>query len=486
MTRDVSALTARTFDVLVVGGGIYGLTIACDAAQRGLSVALVERHDFGSGSSFNHLRTIHGGLRYLQTLDIGRARESIRERRTLAVVAPAAVRPLPFVLPLTRSLTAGKLAMRAGFALDSLVGRDRNAALPSSHRLPSGRVMSRRQTLNHFPSLEPFDFSSTAVWFDYVTTEPDRLTWSWGMAARAHGAVLANYVDATELIRDGQRIVGVRARDQVSETTMDIGARLTVNATGGAIDQLLRPVAAPTRIPMLKAMNIVTRRPAVGAALGRRARSGRHLFMVPWRGRSLFGTWESAGLRPAGDTGVNGPDVDDFLHDLGHAFANLELTRDDVTLVHRGIVPAIVRPGGGVALDGREHIRDHTSGGVAGILSVAGTKYTTARAVAERVTDRLMVRLGRPAVPCRTSSTPLPWSSLTGDALLAAAVRDELVVTLADAVIRRTPMGAVGCPDGPALSRAASIAAAALGWDEARAANEIAAVRRFYEQASTR
>src|SRR6195952_2988314 len=97
MTRDLDRLTATTFDVLVVGGGIYGLTIAYDAAQRGLSVALVERNDFGSGSSFNHLRTIHGGLRYLQTLDIRRARESVRERATLARIAPHAVRPMPFL-----------------------------------------------------------------------------------------------------------------------------------------------------------------------------------------------------------------------------------------------------------------------------------------------------------------------------------------------------------------------------------------------------
>src|SRR5919206_4515837 len=107
MTRDLDQLTSRTFDVLVVGGGIYGLTIAYDAAQRGLSVALVERDDFGSGTSFNHLRTIHGGLRYLQTLDLARARESIRERRTIARIAPHAVRPTPFALPLYRSLTRG-------------------------------------------------------------------------------------------------------------------------------------------------------------------------------------------------------------------------------------------------------------------------------------------------------------------------------------------------------------------------------------------
>src|SRR3954465_13227867 len=104
LSRDLELLTGRTFDVLGVGGGIYGLTIAYDAAQRGLSVALIERNDFGSGASFNHLRTIHGGLRYLQHFDVARARESVRERRTVARIAPHAVRPIPFALPLYRSV----------------------------------------------------------------------------------------------------------------------------------------------------------------------------------------------------------------------------------------------------------------------------------------------------------------------------------------------------------------------------------------------
>src|SRR5215831_16525672 len=126
MTRDPDQLAGRTFDVLVVGGGIYGLTIAYDAAQRGLAVALVERSDFGSGTSFNHLRTIHGGLRYLQSLDVRRARESVRERRTVARIAPHAVQPLPFAVPLYPSLTRGKTAMRIGFLIDRCVAVGRN------------------------------------------------------------------------------------------------------------------------------------------------------------------------------------------------------------------------------------------------------------------------------------------------------------------------------------------------------------------------
>src|SRR6187455_677460 len=191
MNRDLGALTARTFDVLVVGGGIYGLAIAYDAAQRGLSVALMERDDFGAGTSFNHLRTIHGGLRYLQSADINRARESVRERRTLARIAPHTLKPLPFALPLYRSLTRGKIALRAGFLLDRIVSVGRNAGVSESHRLPGGRVYGRSTAIHRFPGLKRQGLTGAAVWHDYVTTEPDRLTFSWALAAHENGAVLA-------------------------------------------------------------------------------------------------------------------------------------------------------------------------------------------------------------------------------------------------------------------------------------------------------
>src|SRR5262245_52751662 len=153
MTRDLDQLARRSFDVIVVGGGIYGLAIAYDAAQRGLSVALAERGAFGGGTSFNHLRTLHGGLRYLQTLDIRRSRESVQERRTFARIAPHAVRPTPFALPLYRSLTRGKLALRAGFLLDRVVAAGRNRGVPASHRLRGGRVVSRGTAIQEYPGL---------------------------------------------------------------------------------------------------------------------------------------------------------------------------------------------------------------------------------------------------------------------------------------------------------------------------------------------
>lgn len=540
MHRDLDALTGRTFDVLVVGGGIYGLTIAYDAAQRGLSVALVERADFGSGASFNHLRTIHGGLRYLQTLDIARARESVIERRIVATIAPHAVRPIAFALPLYPSVTRGLTAMRAGFLLDRLIAFDRNRDVIPSHQLPVGRVVSG-DTVRRFPGLQQHGVTGAAVWYDYVTTEADRLTFSFAIAASQHGAVLANHLEAVALVVDGPRTVGVRARDYRDGREFEIAARVTVNATGAAVDTLLEPAGAAIRIPMLKVMNLMTARDAGEAALGGRTDAGRSLFLVPWQGRALFGTWQADSLCRPDETGIVEADVLAFLRELNQAFPSLELRMSDVTMIHRGIVPAVTS-NGGISLEGHEHVHDHananTTHRLEGLMSVVGAKYTTARGVAERVTDRLFTKLQRQRVACRTATTALPggdikdieatiaaarhrWDiDLPGEAIphlvaaygsrctevlalcegqphltgrlaegspvigaeLVWAVRHEMAVTLADAIIRRTPLGALGYPGDAAIDRAAELVAGTLGWSHDRRRSEVEALRRFYSE----
>jgi glycerol-3-phosphate dehydrogenase len=531
LLRDIDQLAARTFDVLVVGGGIYGLTIAYDASQRGLSVALIERSDFGSGSSFNHLRTIHGGLRYLQTLDIGRARESVRERRTLAQIAPHAVRPLPFVLPLFRSLSRGKLAMRAGFMLDAMVANDRNQSVPERLQIPTGHVLSRAEAIERFPALNRPELTGAAVWYDYVTPESDRLTLTWAAAAWAQSAVLANYVDAVALLQDGRRVAGVRARDLHGLHDLAIHARVTVNATGGAIDRLLATSAVSSGLVLLKAMNLVTRREGGESALGGRSASGRNLFLVPWHGRAIAGTWESTEACASADAEPTAHDVFGFVAELNEAFPAMKLGMEDVTLVHRGLVPAVAA-GGRVSLEGHERIWDHAAAGLDGIVSVAGAKYTTARAVAERVTNLLVTKLQRKAPACRTASTPLPGgepgildgsrldraAKLPADTmahLVAAygarynevleatathaesltrmaadspvigaellwAVRKEMAITLSDVVIRRTPLGALGYPGDTVAERAADIVGGELEWSSDKRRQEIAALRDFY------
>jgi glycerol-3-phosphate dehydrogenase len=540
MIRDIDRLTGRTFDLLVVGGGIYGLTIAYDGAQRGLAVALIEREDFGSGNSFNHLRTIHGGLRYLQTFDIRRARESIRERAALARMAPYAVRPLPFVVPLYRSLKAGKMAMRAGFALDRMVGFGRNRGVPPALRVPAGRIVSRADAALRYPGLRRQGLTGAAVWHDYITPESDRLTFTFAIAADEHGAVLANYVEALSPLVDGKGVRGMRARDLQTGRQLEVAAHLTVIATGGSADHLLAPLGISAGMELLKTMNLVTRREAGEEALGGQGPSGRHFFLVPWRGRALMGTWQAEQTAEQADVDVKSDEVASFISDLNQAFPNLDLTRADVTLVHRGLVPAVRSASGRVTLDGRERVRDHAVDGVEGVISVAGTKYTTARAVAEHVINRSFHKLRRAASPCRTQATALPGGSVRDPLITIAearrdhdvglpsdtiphlvtaygsryrdvlalaydrpesrtriaadfpviaaqllwAVRKEMAVSLSDAVIRRTPLGALGYPGDDVMERAAAVVGNELRWSDERRRTEIAAVRDFYSRRS--
>jgi glycerol-3-phosphate dehydrogenase len=533
MQRDLHNLASRPFDVLVIGGGIHGLTIAYDAAQRGLSVALIERQDFGSGASFSHLRTIHGGLRYLQSFDFRRARESVRERRTLARIAPHAVRPLAFALPLYRSLLKGKLALRIGFLLDRLVAFDRNSGIPGALRIPAGGVTSRAGAIERFPGLGRKGLTGAGVWYDYTMSEADRLTMSWAIGAAEHGAALANYVEATELLVSDRHVKGVRAVDRRTGRPLEIGASVTVNASGGMFDRLL-PSAKP---PLLvTAMNLVTRRDAGEEALGGLSPSGRHLFLVPCRNRAIFGTWESAVPWSSDAPRPGDPEISAFIAELNQAFRSLDLTRDDVTLVHYGAVPA--HPGAKGRPTPNTHDRLSEPAALEGLLNVTGAKYTTARAVAQRVTDRVFVKLRRQPVPCRTASVSLPggalrdvsaavaearrlhdaglpsdtiphliasygsrydqvlslarerqeWRTRLSDsspvigAEIVWAVRSEMAITLADAVIRRTPLGAMGFPGDEPLARAAAIAGAELQWSSDRRQQEVEEVRSFYKQ----
>ena len=483
MIRDLPRLAEREFDVLVVGGGIYGLVIAYDAAQRGLSVALVERGDFGSATSFNHLKTIHGGLRYLQSGDLGRMRESIRERRAFARIAPRYVAPLAFAMPTRSSLTRNRLAMAAALAVDALIGRDRNDGIDRSRHLPPGRVVGETEARDLFDGTIRA-VPSAAVWHDYVTIDGDRLTLAFAKAAANHGAVLANYTEACGPVLNGQRVAGVNARDSLSGQDLEIRSRVIVNAAGPWGATLFEASRANSHWPLLKAMNLVTSRPGRKAALVAPMRGGRALVMLPWRGRTVIGTSESRERRQADDQDARRSEVDAFIGEINETFPDLRLSPTDITLVHRGIVPATA-DGGSLSLLGQSRIIDHGGGGgVPGIIYVVGVKYTTARVVAERAVDHVFRHLGRTPPTCRTSTEVLPGAALddrdVSDPVLHG-IRDEMAHTLIDVIVRRTGLGAAGHPGDEMAKDVAGRMQAALGWPEERKRRELEALRRFYE-----
>ena len=216
--RDLDRLASTAYDVLVIGGGIHGLTCAYEAASRGLRVALVDAGDFGSATSFNHQKTAHGGLRSLQSLSLARAREAIRERRALARIAPWLLRPLPFIVGTYRSVTRSRLALRGAFAVDRWLSRDRNEGVEPELHLPAPRLLSRTTTMKLFPGIRAEQLTGGAQWYDYQMVESDRLTFAFAAAADRAGAVLATYVEALRPIHASRRNAARKAmRPRVTE-----------------------------------------------------------------------------------------------------------------------------------------------------------------------------------------------------------------------------------------------------------------------------
>ncbi len=467
--------------MLVVGGGVYGLTIAYDAAQRGLSVALVERGDFGGATSFNHLKTIHGGLRYLQTADVRRMRESIRERRAFARIAPRWVAPLPFAMPTAASLTRNPIALKIALAIDAFVSRDRNDGLDPARHLPPGRIIAGVECRELFQGAIP-TAASAAIWHDYQTVNGERLTLAFAKGAAAHGAMLANYTEATGPLMRGPKLGGVRARDAFLGETFDIRAHIVVNAAGPWGATMFEGSAEPTRWPLLKAMNVVTSRPARKAALVGATRAGRALVLLPWQGRSLVGTSESRDLRQPGDQLARRDEVAAFVADINETFPALGLKPDEITLVHRGVVPAALE-NGGVSLLRQSRIVDHAHAGMSDLVSIVGVKYTTARVVAERAVDLILRKLSRPAPPCQSAVEVLPEAGLDDqdpEDPVANAIREEMAQTLSDVVIRRTGLGAAGYPGDEAASKVAVRMQQLLGWSDERKQEELEALKGFY------
>ena len=534
--RDLTRFGATTYDLLVIGGGIHGLTIAYEAASRGLRTALVEAGDLGSGASFNHQKTVHGGLRSLQSLSLRRARESILERRALARIAPWFLRPLPFIVGTHRSIARGRLAFRAAFRLDRWLGRDRNADVEPELHLPAARLVSKAATLRLFPGVRQERLTGAAQWYDYQMVEADRLTFAFAAAADRAGADIANYVEALTPLRSSGRISGMTVRDVFSGDTLSINALVTVNAAGGRAGMIMQAFGVSRSLPLLHAMNLVTSRPASDIALAAPSPTGQMLTLVPWRGRAIVGTGQSKTLVQPDAAGVTASEVDAFIAEANETFPALRLTRDDVTLVHRGIVPAAQDGRVPPALLSTPGVYDHAADGAAGAVTVIGVKYTTARRVAQTTIERIAKRLGKRLKPSRTATTVLPGAGIADhealvietaracalelrvatirhliglyaeraadivrlmserpdlQAPVSAAVptlgaevvyviRHEMALRLSDVVIRRTGLGAAGPPEDAALLRCAEIAARELAWEADRTEAELAAVRQFY------
>ena len=425
MRRDLAALSAREFDLAIIGGGIYGLAAAWDAAQRGLAVALLERGDFAAATSWNSLKTIHGGLRYLQHADLRRMRESVHERSALMRIAPHLVHPLRFVLPTYGHGLRGREALAAYLAASDLISFDRNRCADPAHFLPRSRTIGARECLELLPGLAPDRVSGAAVWYDCQLSSSNRLAMALLRSATRAGAVAANYLEATALLHRGGRVAGVVARDRLGGGALELRARLVLNAAGPWVNRVLEGSGSRLQMPFSRAMNLVVPKLFDGFAVGLYGREryrdsdawvapGRKTFFItPWRGRSLIGTTHGP---YAGDPDALEPseaEIEALLADLRHAYPAAALRREDVLLVQNGLLPAADGSQSNVRLLKQYRIWDHQQNdGVEGLISVVGVKFTTARLVAERAIDLALRKLGRAPVASRTDQIALAGGSI--------------------------------------------------------------------------
>ena len=375
-------------DVLVVGGGITGAGVAREASLRGLSVVLVDKGDFASGTSSRSSKLIHGGIRYLAQGDIALVREAARERSILRSIAPHLARPIEMLMPASSRATRMKLA--AGlWTFSRLSGGAEDAAY---------RVLDARATRAAEPLLRADRTGGGSVVFTEYATNDARLTLETLKSAAAAGARVANYATVTTLRIDG---TGVRATvlDRSNGGTLEIRARVLVNAAGpwfDAVHALAENNGTPT-MQLTRGIHLVVPRDALPTShlVVLRAPDGRSTFVVPTGGYVYIGTTDTHYEGDAEEPGISIDDVRYLLDSVAATFAR-EISTADVIGAWSGVRPLVRQEGKKPSEISR---RDEIRVGRGPVVAIAGGKLTTYRKMAERVVQAVVELLGRADAP---------------------------------------------------------------------------------------
>lgn len=554
MHRVIEDLSNRDFDLLVVGGGIYGACILWDASLRGLSAALIERGDFGQATSANSLKIVHGGLRYLQDADISLVRMMNKERTAYLRIAPHLVHPLPCLIPTDSSFKRNRLSMGLALKINDLAGYDRNQYTDPEKHIPAGRLYSLDEYSSVSADLPHRDITGGALWYDGQIFDTERLTLSFVRSAAESGAAVANYVEATGFMIDGSQVVGVDALDVLSGEEFEIRAAVVVNAAGPWVDDNLKnlqPAGTGINFHQSLAVNLITRKLVEGCAVGvpthsisnrsngDSASNMQMLFISPWRGKSIIGTFHSHYQGHPDQFQISRQLLEDALRSINSALPQAELELGDISFVHHGFLPEKSEQfGQDVRLVRRSRLVDHRlQDGLGGLITVVGVKYTTARKTAQDAVDLIFDQLGHQPPASQTAFTQLhngrierfeiflremigqdsasidesaidhlvrsygteyphlrelietddgaPHATLNSHSILKAqvvfAVREEMALKLADVILRRTGLGTAGVPAQESIHFCAQVMADELAWDEAHKSREIDQIWSWYQ-----
>jgi glycerol-3-phosphate dehydrogenase len=466
-------LAERPLDVLVVGGGIVGAGVARDAAMRGLRTALVEQHDFASGTSSRSSRLLHGGMRYLAQGRVGLVWEASREKTVLRHIAPHLSQPLEFVFPTRRRSGWPKWKLRFGVRLyDLLCGIGQGGGSGS---------LGRESTLRRLPGLNPRELTGAVRYHDALTND-SRLVLDSIASAAAHGAIACNYTKLRDARREGSNW---RVEIETAAGSAHVvSARTIVNATGPWSDRL---VNSHTSLRLTKGVHLVIDRqrlPVDGAVV--LAEASRILFVIPWGERVILGTTDTDYDGPLENPPCTDADVAYILAVVNDGFPGAGLGPQDLVSTWSGLRPLVADKRGKPSDISRRHKIELSN---PGWWDVTGGKLTTYRVMAEETVDAIVSHLGAHAARCRTAETPLvseeatTWSGLLPPAvtpeLVAHYCRHEGALHLDDVMIRRTSWRHYRHDQLAVAAQVARWMAGELAWDEARQTAELERYRRL-------
>ncbi len=534
MKRFIEEYAGEKFDLVVVGGGITGAAVAYDASSRGLSVALVEKNDYGWATSAATSKLIHGGLRYLQNLEFGLVRESLRERRILENIAPNLVYPIEFLVPGYGDARRNRWILRAGLTLYDILSFDRKMTWDKSQQIPHHKWVTREDVTRMEPQVRTEGLTGGSIYYDCQSINSERLTLAFIKSALRNGARAANHARVVKfLTADDHRITGVRVEDMLTGKMAEISAKLVINC-GGPWADIIRNLADPSgqsrhKITRSEGIHILTRKFETQKAVVMWTPAGRHFFTIPWRGMQLIGTTDREYVGNPDEYRVSRESIEGLIKDTNDSIGDGDLTYDDVVFAYGGLRPLVDKQTEGTYESSRKYeIYDNASDGFDGLITVEGGKYTTSRHLAQSVVDMVEKKLGRPvsAKPgtdrrylagCDITDMPTFMADLrsaynkfddatiefmarnygteaaavlqlalqgadlarvvTPDGQLLAAVvyaiRMESAATLSDILFRRTAIGTIGHPGQKILEAVGRTAAMELNWDEKRLAAEL-------------
>lgn len=391
------ALDGGYVDVLVAGGGVVGCGVALDAVTRGLSSALVEARDIASGTSSRSSKLFHGGLRYLEQLDLDLVREALRERElVLTRLAPHLVKPVSFLYPLTRRGWE-RAYVGAGLALYDVLGGARS--------LPRHRHLTRRGARALAPGLRQDALIGGIRYYD-AQCDDARHTLTLARTAAAYGATVRSSTEVVGFVRDGGRITGAELRDTETGATCTIRTGVVVNATGVWTDdvQRLADSRGEFKVRASKGIHIVVPRDRISSATGLILRTEASvLFVIPWGDYWIIGTTDDDWTYDKAHPAASRLDIDYLLHHVNDVLA-VPLTREDISGVYAGLRPLL----SGECEETSQLSREHAiSRSPRGMVSVAGGKYTTYRVMARDAVDAAVEDLARHTPPGVTDQIPM-------------------------------------------------------------------------------